>query len=56
MGLTPSTSTMPTPSDDWSHWSVAAGNWTLAAFVALTFFGFYAARAGQPLLGAILRD
>jgi hypothetical protein len=41
---------------DWSHWSAAAGNWTLAALIALTLFGFYAARAGQPLLGAILKD
>jgi hypothetical protein len=41
---------------DWSHWSAAAGNWTLAALTALALFGFYAARAGQPLLGAILKE
>jgi serine/threonine-protein kinase len=41
---------------DWSHWSAAAGNWTLAALTALALFGFYAARAGQPLLGTILKE
>ena len=41
---------------DWVHWSAAPGNWTLAALVALALFGFSAARAGQPLLGAILRE
>jgi serine/threonine-protein kinase len=41
---------------DWSHWSAAAGNWTLAALIALALFGFYAARGGQPLFGAILKD
>jgi serine/threonine-protein kinase len=41
---------------DWSHWSAAAGNWTMAALTALALFGFYAARAGQPLLGTILRE
>lgn len=41
---------------DVSHWSAAAGNWTLAALIALALFGFYAARAGQPLFGTILRE
>jgi hypothetical protein len=41
---------------DWSHWSAAAGNWTLAGLIGLTLFGFYAARAGQPLFGTILRE
>jgi serine/threonine-protein kinase len=41
---------------DWSHWSATAGNWTVAALVALTLFGFYAARAGQPLFGSIVTD
>ena len=41
---------------DWSHWSAAAGNWTMAALVALTLFGFYAARAGQTLFGSILNE
>jgi hypothetical protein len=31
--------------------SAAASNWTLALFVALTLFGFYASRGGKPLLG-----
>ena len=34
-----------------THWSATAGNWTLAALVALTAFGFYASRTGQPLFG-----
>jgi len=34
---------------DTSHWSAAAGNWTVAALAALTLFAWYAARAGQPL-------
>jgi len=34
----------------------AAGNWTLAVLLALTLFGFYASRAGQPLFGTILKD
>jgi hypothetical protein len=38
------------------HWSAAAGNWTLAALVALACFGFYASRAGQPLFGTILKE
>src|SRR5262249_34837136 len=33
------------------HWSAAASNWTLAAVILLTLFGFYASRAGQPLFG-----
>jgi hypothetical protein len=41
---------------DTSHWSAAAGNWTLAVVAALTCFGFYAARAGQPLFGTVLKD
>jgi hypothetical protein len=49
------TTTIPMRAD-WSHWSAAAGNWTLAALVALTFFGFYASRAGQPLFGSILNE
>jgi hypothetical protein len=38
------------------HWSAAAGNWTLAALAALTLFGFYAARSGQPLFGTLLQE
>jgi hypothetical protein len=34
-----------------THWSAAASNWTVALIVGLTLFGFYASRAGQPLLG-----
>jgi hypothetical protein len=36
-----------------SHWTATTSNLTIAAVVALTFFGFYAARAGQPLFGEI---
>jgi hypothetical protein len=35
------------------HWSSSASNETLAFLVALTLFGFYASRAGQPLLGKL---
>jgi serine/threonine-protein kinase len=41
---------------DWSHWSAAAGNWTIGVLIALTLFGFYASRAGQPLFGTILKE
>ena len=30
--------------------------WTLALLMALTLFGFYASRAGQPLFGQVLKD
>ena len=32
-----------------SHWTATTSNLALATALALTFFGFYAARAGQPL-------
>jgi hypothetical protein len=41
---------------DSSHWSAGAGNWTLVVVAALTCFGFYASRAGQPLFGAVLEE
>jgi uncharacterized membrane protein YedE/YeeE len=41
---------------DVSHWSAAASNWTLAVLIGLALFGFYAARAGQPLFGSILGE
>lgn len=41
---------------DWTHWSAAAGNWTLGLLIALTLFGLSAARAGHPLFGTILKD
>jgi len=41
---------------DWTHWSAAAGNWTLAVLITLTLFGFCASRAGHPLFGTILKD
>ena len=41
---------------DWTHWSAAAGNWTIAVLFAVTLFGFYAARTGHPLFGTILKD
>jgi len=34
-----------------SHWSATASNYTIAAIIALALFGYYASRAGQPLLG-----
>jgi hypothetical protein len=49
------TTTIPMRAD-WSHWSAAPGNWTFAALVALVLFGFYAARAGQPLFGSLLNE
>ena len=36
-----------------SHWTATTSNLALATALALTFFGFYAARAGQPLFGKI---
>ena len=34
-----------------SHWTATTSNLTLATVLAVTCFGFYAARAGQPLFG-----
>ena len=34
-----------------SHWTATTSNLTLALVLALTLFGFYASRAGQPLFG-----
>jgi len=34
-----------------SQWTATTSNVTLAIVLAVTFFGFYAARAGQPLFG-----
>jgi predicted Ser/Thr protein kinase len=36
-----------------SHWTATTSNVTLATVLAVTCFGFYAARAGQPLFGKI---
>src|SRR5712691_10460012 len=36
-----------------SQWTATTSNVTLAIVLAVTFFGFYAARAGQPLFGEI---
>jgi hypothetical protein len=41
---------------DLSHWSAAAGNWTIVAIAGLACAAFYASRAGQPLLGALLKE
>ncbi|HEY1305242.1 MAG TPA: serine/threonine-protein kinase [Vicinamibacterales bacterium] len=41
---------------DMNHWSATAGNWTIALLVALTLWAFYASRAGQPLLGSLLKE
>lgn len=34
-----------------SHWTATTSNLTIAIVLALTVFGFYASRAGQPLFG-----
>ncbi len=34
-----------------SHWSATTSNLAMAVMLGLTLFGFYAARAGQPLFG-----
>jgi len=34
-----------------SHWTATASNLTMALVIGLACFGFYAARAGQPLFG-----
>ena len=34
-----------------SHWTATTSNVALAVVIGLTLFGFYASRAGQPLLG-----
>jgi hypothetical protein len=39
-----------------SHWTATTSNLALAIVVGVTCFGFYAARAGQPLLGKIMAD
>jgi hypothetical protein len=41
---------------DVAHWSATASNWALALVIALTLFGFYASRAGQPLFGQAERS
>ena len=38
-----------------SHWTATTSNLALATVLALTCFGFYAARAGQPLFGRSLK-
>ncbi len=39
-----------------SHWTATTSNITLAVVLAIAFFGFYAARAGQPLFGNVMAD
>jgi len=34
-----------------SHWTATTSNIAIALVIGLTLFGFYASRAGQPLLG-----
>lgn len=34
-----------------SHWTATTSNLTIAIVLGVTFFGFYASRAGQPLFG-----
>ena len=41
---------------DVAHWSATGSNWALAIILALTLFGFYASRAGQPLFGAAQQE
>jgi hypothetical protein len=41
---------------DMSHWSAMPSNWSVALILALTAFGYYASRAGQPLFGTVLKD
>jgi len=41
---------------DVSHWSATASNWTVALLGGLALAGFYAARAGQPLFGSVLKE
>jgi protein kinase-like protein len=36
-----------------AHWSASGSNWTIALFVAIAMFGFYASRAGRPLFGNV---
>ena len=36
-----------------ASWAAMPGNLSIALVVALACFGFYAARAGQPLLGQL---
>jgi hypothetical protein len=36
-----------------SHWTATTSNLSIAVVLGLTFFGFYAARAGQPLFGKL---
>ena len=36
-----------------SHWTATTSNLTVAFVLGLTFFGFYASRAGQPLFGKL---
>jgi predicted Ser/Thr protein kinase len=38
-----------------SHWTATTSNLTIAIVLALTFYGFYASRAGQPLFGNLER-
>jgi hypothetical protein len=39
-----------------SSWAAGASLWTFGGLVALALFGYYASRAGQPLLGSILKE
>jgi eukaryotic-like serine/threonine-protein kinase len=39
-----------------SHWTATTSDLTMAAVIALTVFGFYASRAGQPLFGTFGDD
>jgi hypothetical protein len=39
--------------DSLSHWSATTSNLSIALALGLALFGFYASRAGQPLLGKL---
>ena len=41
---------------DVAQWSAVPSNWALTLLAAVTLFGFYASRAGQPLFGQVLKE
>jgi hypothetical protein len=45
---------LATPLTYWlSHWTATTSNLAIAVVLAVTLFGFYASRAGQPLFGKL---
>ena len=41
---------------DWSHWSAAAGNWTLVGLIGVTLFRLLCGARGSAAAGTILRE